>query len=200
MRRRIIIIGIIAALALSAVMAGVAYQRWRESPRYALQQMVWSIKTKNMDNVFKYLNLKEIFNNLLEASLKEEKAGDDKNKGRDDFDRFSRQLGRSFARQLAPKLFDSFEKQIREGIAAYLQDLDNGQIMALTAAVTTARIEVQGEDAAVTIQDPRNKKTVRFLMRRHPASRTWQVVSLNYDDFKHLLKRKFWVPRPKDNV
>jgi hypothetical protein len=191
MRKKIIFISVVAALALAAVMAGVIYQRWRESPRYALQQMVLAIKAKNMDNIFKFLNLKDIFNNLLEASLKEEVGGDDKNKGRDDFERFSRQLGRSFARKLAPKLFDNFEKQIREFIVSYLLDLDNSQILALTAAVTTAQIEVQGEKALVTIQAPRTQKPVRFTMRRLPEGRVWQVVSLNYDDVKHLLKKEF---------
>jgi hypothetical protein len=191
MRKKIIFISVVAALALAAVMAGVIYQRWRESPRYALQQMVLAIKAKNMDNIFKFLNLKDIFSNLLEASLKEEVGGDDKNKGRDDFERFSRQLGRSFARKLAPKLFDNFEKQIREFIVSYLLDLDNSQILALTAAVTTAQIEVQGEKALVTIQAPRTQKPVRFTMRRLPEGRVWQVVSLNYDDVKHLLKKEF---------
>lgn len=194
MRKKLIFMIIVAALAAGAIAAGVVYQRWKDSPRYALQNMVLAIKTKEMDNVFKYLDLKEIFNNLLESSTGEVKGEE---KGGDDWDRFSRQLGRKFAKKLFPKLFDNFEKQIRELISSYLQDLDNTQILALTAAVTTAKIEVQGEEALVTIRDPKNGKPLRFRMRRKGGDRVWQVVSFHYDDFKHLMKKEFLGSLPK---
>ena len=198
MRKPVNLVVIVAALVAVAIAGSVLYQRWHDSPRYALQQMVLAIKARDMDKVFKYVDLKEIFNNFLESSTEGLKSDD---KGGDEWNQFSRQLGRKFARKLLPKLFDNFEKQIRQAIENYLQNLHNTQILALTAAVTTAGIEVQGEEAQVTLQDPKTKKPLRFSMRRSPETGAWRVVSINYDDFKQFLKKEFLGLSPqKDNV
>jgi len=198
MRKPVIFIVIVAALAISAIVAGVIYQRWHDSPRYALQQMVLSLKERDLETFFKYMDLKEIFNNFLEDSTRESNSGD---QGGDEWTRFSRQLGRQFARHIFPKLYDNFEKQIRGLIKSYLQDLSNTQILALTAAVTTARIEVQGDEAQVTVHDPKTKAPLRFRMRRPPGGGDWRIVALNYDDFKPFLKKEFLgITHKKDNV
>lgn len=198
MRKRVIFVVVVAALAAGAVLAGFLYQRWQDSPRYALQQMVLAIKARDMDKVFKYVDIKEIFNNFLEASTAETEAED---QGGDEWTRFGRQLGRKFARKLLPKLFDNFEQQIRQAIETYLKDLNNTQLLALTAAVTTAGIKVEGDQAQVTLQDPKTKKPLRLQMRRCAETGDWQVVALNYNDFKQLLKREFMEFSPdKDNV
>jgi len=198
MRKPVNFIVIVAALVAAAIAGTLLYQSWHDSPRYALQEMVLAIKARDMDKVFNYLDLKEIFNNFLESSTEGLKSDD---KGGDEWSQFSRQMGRKFARKLLPKLFDNFEKQIRQAIEAYLQNLHNTQIMALTAAVTTAGIEVQGGEAQVTIKDPKTKKPLRFRMRRSPGTGAWRVVSVNYYDFKELLKKEFLGISPqKDNV
>ena len=100
-----------------------------------------------------------------------------------------------------PKLFNNFEPQIRQAIGTYLKDLTNTQLLALTAAVTTADIKVQGDEALVTIPDPKHNRTFRFTMRRSATDGVWQVVALNYNDFKQLLKKEFLGFSPhKDNV
>lgn len=198
MRKPVIFIVVVAALVAVAIAGSLFYQRWQDSPRYALQQMVLAIKARDMDKVFKYMDLKEIFNNFLESSTEGLKLDD---QGGDEWSRFSRQLGRKFARKLLPQLFDNFEKQIRQAMESYLQNLHNTQILALTAAVTTAGIKVQGEEAQVTIQDPKTKKPLRFRMRRSRGTGDWRVVSINYDDFKQLLKKEFLGISPQeDNV
>ncbi len=188
MRRRTLIIVLIAVV-VGAVLAGGAYWRWTDSPRYALQHMALALKTKNMPEVFKYVDLKAILNNLLEASSQERqepKGGKD-----DEWDRMSRQMGSKFARMFLPQLYDRFEKEIKGVIERYLQNLDNTQILAIAAAATTAQIEVQGEEAQVTLVDPKSKKPFRFQMQRQPKTGTWQVVSINYPDLKYFTKRKF---------
>ena len=50
----------------------------------------------------------------------------------------------------------------------YLQNLDNTQILAIAAAATMAQIEMQGEEAKVTLIDPKSKKPFHFQMRRQP--------------------------------
>jgi hypothetical protein len=99
-------------------------------------------------------------------------------------------MGRRFARQIFPKIYDNFEKQIKAAIEAHLKDLTTTQILAMSAAVATAQIEVQGEEALVTVYDPKNKRPLRFQMRRSPDNGVWRVVSLNYNDFKYLLKKE----------
>lgn len=199
MRKPIIFIVIVAVLAAGAILGGVLYQKWRDSPRFALQQMVLALKAKDMERLFKYLDLKEIFKNAVDSSTAEMNNSEDK-PGGDEWTRFSRQLGRKFARQIFPKLYDNFEKQIQQAIQAYLRDLTNTQILALTAAVATAKIEVQGEEAQVTVYDPKNKRPMRFNMRRFEGG-VWRVVLLNYNDFKYLLKKEIFGKSPlKDNV
>jgi hypothetical protein len=198
MRKPFIFIIIVIALAAGAILAGVLYQRWHDSPRYALQQMALSLKERNLDTFFRHVDLKEVFNNFLEDSTRETPRND---RGADDWTRFSRHLGRQFARHIFPKLYDNFEKQIRSLIKSYLHDLTNTQILALTAAVTTAKIEVQGDEALVTIHDPKTKAPLRFRMRRAPGGGDWRIISLTYEDFKPFLKKEFLGISPQeDNV
>lgn len=190
MRKPVIFAIIIAVLAGGAILGGYLYQQYKNSPRYALQQMVLALKAKDMDKLFNYLDIKEIFQKLVEDSTKG--SNNPQDQPTDDWTRFSRQLGRKFARQIFPRLYDNFETQIKQAIAAYLKDLSNTEVLALTAAVATAKIEVQGEEAQVSVFDPKSQRPMRFSMRRSPEHGGWQVVSLNYNDFKHLLKREFF--------
>ena len=155
MARKLLSIGL-AVLILSTAIAGALYWRWYTSPRYSLHQMVLALKTGNLDNFFKYLDIKEIFNNLAAASSKDlETPGAE---GTDEWTRFGQQMGRKFARHFLPKLFEAFEQQIRKLTETYLRNLNNSQILALAAAVSVARIEVQGDEAQVTMVDPKTKR------------------------------------------
>jgi hypothetical protein len=189
MRKPVIFTIVVAVLAAGAVLGGFLYQNYRNSPRFALQEMVLALKTKNMDKFFKHLDLKEIFQNMVDSSTAETNEPEDKST--DDWTRFSRKLGRKFARRIFPKIYDNFEKQIQQAVEAYLEDLTNTQILALTAAVTTAKIKVQREEAQVTFFDPKSKRPLRFRMRRSPENGNWRVVALDYNDFKYLLKKEF---------
>jgi hypothetical protein len=190
MPRRLIFI-LLATLILATAVAGGLYWRWYNSPRYGLQQMVLALKTKDMDDFFNYLDLKEIFVNSLEDLDQDLRSQENRGEGADDWTRLSRQMGRKFARQLLPKLFESFEKQIRGGIEAYLLDLDNSQLLALATAVTLAKIEVQGDEAQVTIKDPKTGDFLRFKMRRQTEDLLWRIFSVNYQDLKKIIKKEF---------
>ncbi len=188
---RRLIFTLLATLILATAVAGGLYWRWYNSPRYALQQMVLSLKTKDMDDFFNYLDLKETFVNSLEDLDQDLRSQENQGEGADDWTRLSRQFGRKFARQLLPKLFESFEKQIRGGIEAYLLDLDNSQLLALATAVTLAKIEVQGDEAQVTIKDPKTGDFLRFKMRRQTEDLLWRIFSVNYQDLKKIIKKEF---------
>jgi len=188
MRRRNLII-VVTALILGAMMAGVAYWRWVDSPRYALQRLALGLQSKNMAEVFKYLDIKSILNNFLEESsreLAEPKGGKD-----DELNRLGRRMGSKVARMFLPALFNNFEKEIKAALEKYLVNLDNTQILAIVAAATTAQIEVKEEQARVTLMDPKSKIPFRLQMQRQPESRTWQIVSINYQDLNELTKREF---------
>ena len=106
MRRRTWIIAV-AIVVLGAALAGGAYWRWTNSPRYALQRWPWPCKTRNMHKFFKYVNLKDILNNFVEASGQEPE-----NPGRPTADDWTRLPANGAANSpdvFLPKLFDSFE-------------------------------------------------------------------------------------------
>jgi hypothetical protein len=188
MRRKTLIIAA-ALLVLGGALGGGLYWRWVNSPRYALQQAALALQARNMDKFFIYVNLKEIFNSFVEASSKDLETPADQ--PADDWTRFSRRLGRKFAHLFLPKLFESFETQIRGAMEHYLLNLDTSQILGIAAAVTVAQIDTQGDEARVTLTDPKSKETLRFEMRRQPQQGLWQIVSVNYEDLKRFCKREF---------
>jgi hypothetical protein len=188
MRRKTWIIAV-AILVLGGALGGGLYWRWANSPRYALQQAALALQARNMDNFFNYLNLKDIFNNFIEASSKDLEAPEDPKA--DEWTRYSRRMGRKFAHLFLPKLFQSFETQIRAAVEHYLLNLDNSQILGVAAAVTVAQIDTQGDEAQVTLTDPKTKETLHFQMRRQPNQGVWQIVSVNYEDLKRFCKREF---------
>jgi hypothetical protein len=188
MRRKTLIIAM-AVVVLGAGLAGGLYWRWANSPRYALQQAALALKARDMPKFFSYLNLKEIFSNLLEASSKDLKVPEDQKA--DDWTRFSRRMGRKLANLFLPKFFETFQPQIRTVLEHFLLNLDNSQILGIAAAVTVAQIDTRGDEAAVTLTDPKTKEVLRFQMRRQPNHGNWQIVSVNYEDLKRFYKREF---------
>jgi hypothetical protein len=188
MRRKTWIIAV-AIVVLAGALAGGLYWNWVNSPRYALQQAALALQSRDMDKFFNYINLKEILNKFAEVSSQDLQTPEDQQA--DELTKFSRQLGRKFAHLFLPKLFKSFEAQIRGVVEHYLLHLDNSQILVIAAAATVARIDSQGDEALVTLTDPKTKDTLRFQMRRQPNHGNWQIVSVNYDDLKRFYKREF---------
>jgi hypothetical protein len=187
---RKLLIAILAILILGGALAGGLFWHWYQSPRYALQQMALALKTRDMDNFFKYIDLKEILNNSLEDLSRDLGSKDKPDQGADEWTRLTRQFGRKFARQLLPKLFDTFEPQIKWVIESYLRNLTNTQILAVAAAVTVARIEVKGDVAQVTLRHPKGGDSLHFQMQRQPQG-VWRIVSVNYQDLKKFIQRDF---------
>jgi hypothetical protein len=191
MRRRTWLI-LLTVMVLGGAVAAGLYWHWASSPRYALQRMALALKTRNMEQFFNYVDLKAIFNDFVDSASQDlDNQKDKKDQKEDELSRLSRQMGGKFARIFLPKLFASFEKDIRAMMEKYLQDLDNKQILAVAAAATTAQIEVQGEEARVTLVDPKSHEPFHFMMMRQPETGTWQIVSVNYQDLKKFSKRGF---------
>ena len=188
MQRKTWIIAV-TIVVLAGALAGGLYWRWANSPRYALQQAALALQARDMDKFFNYVNLKEILGNFVEACGKDMENPADQ--PADDWSKLCRQMGSKFAHVLLPKLFTAFESQIRGVVERYLLHLNNTQILAIAAAATVAQIDTQGDEAGVTLTDPKTKDTFRFHMRRQPNHGIWQIVSVNYADLKRFSKREF---------
>jgi len=173
---------------LAAVITGGFYWRWVNSPRYALQQMVLAIQTRNMNKFFKYLDLQEIVGNMVDASS--EDLAPPEAPDMDDWDRLSRRLGKKVAKFVLPKLLEKFDKQVRSAVEQYLLNLSNTQVLALAAAATTAEISTRGEMAEVKLVDPKTGEPFRFMLGRDPGTKEWRIISIRYQDLKKLLKRE----------
>ena len=184
MRRRTLLIYLIAGI-LIAGLGGSLFRSWIASPRYALERMALALKTRDMPRFFKYLNIKAIANNLAESAI----PNSDEAKGGTE-DPWNRK-GRQLARMVLSNLSDALEKQCRQVMEKYLLNLDNTRLLEIAAAVTTARIQVQGGDARVTLMDHKSQEPFHFRMQRQPESGTWQIVAVDYQDLKKLLKREF---------
>ncbi len=191
MRRKVLLI-VLAVVLLGGTLGGSLYWYWVDSPRYALQQMALALKTRNMDNFFKYLDLKGILNNFLDASCADSEQSADRKP--DEWTQLSRNMGRKLSRVLLPKLFEAFAVQIRTVLEKYLLNLDNSQILGVAAAATTAKIERQGEAAQVTLVDPKTNDLLRFQMRRETEKGSWRIISVNYQDIKNFYKRRLQEP------
>ena len=179
----------VAIVVLGGAVAGGLYWRWANSPRYALQQAALALQARDMDKFFNYIDLKAILSNLVETCGKDMATSADQSA--DEWDKLCRQLGRRFANVLLPKLFEAFQAQIRLVVERYLVNLDYSKILVIAAATTVAQIDSQGDDAVVTLTDPKTRDTFQFHMRRQPNQGTWQIVSVNYDDLKRFSKREF---------
>ncbi|MFP3866567.1 MAG: DUF2939 domain-containing protein [Desulfobacteraceae bacterium] len=185
---------ILAVLAFSgAIILGYLWF-WQGTPRHALYQMVRAVQNQDIDNFFKFVDLQAIFNNFVNDASQELEFPKNNQKNEappDEFSRWSRKLGKRFARYLLPKLFNTFETQIKNQIERYLLSLSTNERIGLTALVTHAQIEQQGYQAEVTLRDPETNKPLRFRMQQNPETREWRVVEVNYEDFKELLKKEF---------
>ncbi|MEJ2672192.1 MAG: hypothetical protein P8168_08335 [Deltaproteobacteria bacterium] len=187
MRRKTWII-VLAIAILAAGLGGGFYWHWYNSPRYALQQAVLALETRNMDKFFNYVDLKEIVINFSNASSKDLESQSEHQV--DNWTRYSRRLAGKFTQLFLPKLIESFQPQVRKVLEHHLLNLNHTQILGIAAAVTVAQIDTQGSEAKVTLTDPQSQETLRFKMRRQPESGVWQIVSVNYADLKRFYKRE----------
>jgi hypothetical protein len=188
MAKRLIYI-LVTVATLAGLVVGGLYWRWHNSPRYSLHHMVLALQINNIDKFTSYIDLKAIFENLVQHSSQE--LIESQKPDEDEWTRLGRRLGKKLAQQVLPKVFDNFETQIRSLLKQYLLTLDNTQVLAIAAAVSLAEVQVQGNMAQVTVKDPRGSIAgqLRFQMRRNQDNR-WVVSEVNYQDLKKILKHE----------
>lgn len=193
MRRKILPL-LIIGLTISGAIIGGYFWYWQGTPRHALYQMVRAIQNRDIQKFFNYIDLQAIFNNLIQdASQDLSYPGTNEPGGEspeDEWTRWSRRIGKKFARFLLPKLFSTFETQIKAQIEKYLRNLNTRKTLGLTAIVAQARIQQQGQQAQITLLDPQTNKPLRFRMQRDPETGNWRIVEVNYLDLKEFIKKE----------
>jgi hypothetical protein len=187
MRRKPLIL-VLAALLMGILVAGFFYYRYRSSPRYALHQMANALIQHNYERFYARLDLKSVFSQLVEETSKD-LAPSGKPEG-DYLSQLGWSMGRKFAKQLLPRLFSSFEKDIRTILNKYLATLTTQDLLALEAAVALADINQQGDEARVSLHFPKDERRLRLTMSRAFPDGSWRVVSVSYEDLKKIVKKE----------
>jgi hypothetical protein len=185
-----------------ALVAGLAlgtyyyFFYWRETPRFALWQMVRAIQANDTQTLFQYVDLQSIADNLAEKSSGDVDSwllqkGFGASPAEDDVSRLARSLTKKFARFITPKVIAALEPQIKAGVEKYLQELNTLEKAGLSALPAKAEIHQEDGVAAVTLTDPGSGKKFHFRMARPAEGDKWRIVEINYPDLRSIIERKF---------
>jgi hypothetical protein len=187
--RRSPLIFLAAALLLGIVVAGVFYYLHRNSPRFALHEMVSALMHRNYNKFYSFLDMKSILSSLTEDSGRDLIPPELMPKG-NFLGELGLKMGSKFAQQLVPQIYGTFEKEAHTLINKYLDTLTIQDLLALEGAVALARISQSGDEAQVTLRFPQAEANLHLTMGRTPQNRTWRVISVSYGDLKELVKKK----------
>ena len=189
------LLAVIAVVLLLGLGIGgyLGYQTyWRQTPRYALWQMVQALQANDTQTFLQFIDLPAVVDGLVEQS-----AGDLDTwlpKGLDlpddQLTRLGRNLTKKFARFLAPKLVVALEPQIKAALEKYLAELNTAERAALTAIPAQAQIRQEEGTAWVTLPIPNGGQSLRFRMVRPEDGKRWRIVEINYQDLRTLLGRQ----------
>jgi hypothetical protein len=186
--RRSPLIFIGAALLLGVAVAGVFYVLYRNSPRFALHQMVTALMQRNYDDFYARLDMKGIAGSLMQESGKDlippEVVPRNNLLGQ-----LGVKMGSRLAQQLLPQLLGPFDKEIRKVVNQYLDTLTTQDLLAVEGAVALASIQQSGDAAQVTLRFPKEEGSLHLTMARSPQDGIWRVDSVSYEDLKELLKK-----------
>jgi hypothetical protein len=187
MRRLLIFLA--AALLLGVVVAGGFYYLYRNSPRFALHQMAVALTQRNYDKFYSFVDMKSILGSLTQDTGKDLIPPDIVPKG-NFLGELGLKMGSRVAQQLVPQIYGAFEKEIHRVINQFLDTLTTQDLLALEGAVALAEIHQTGDEAQVILRFPKADGSLHLTMSRNPQDRTWQVVYVNYEDLKELVKKK----------
>jgi hypothetical protein len=187
--RRSPLIFLATALFLGIAVAGVFFYLHRNSPRYALHQMVTSLIQRNYNKFYSFLDMKSILGSLMENTGKDLIPPEFVPKG-NFLGELGLKMGSKFAQQLVPQIYGTFEKEAHKIINQYLDTLTTQDLLALEGAVALAQINQSGNEAQITLRFPKIEASLHLTMGRTPQDRTWRVISVSYEDLKELVKKK----------
>lgn len=188
--RRSPLVFVIAALLLGIAVAGGFYYHYRQSPRFALHQMVNALMHRNYKEFYAYLDLNSILSHLMQETGKD-LIPPEIPKG-DYLSQFGWKMGQKFAKNLLPRILQTVENNLHSLVNKYLDTLTTQDLLALEAAVAVAEITPKGDEAQVTLKFPKKNGQLRLTMSRNNPKGSWQVVSVSYEDLKDLLKKEIF--------
>jgi hypothetical protein len=188
--RRSPLIFVIAALLLGIAVAGGFYYHYRQSPRFALHQMVNALMQRNYKEFYTYLDVHSIFGQLMQETGKDLLPSEIP--PGDYLSQFGWKMGKKFAKNLLPRLLQTVENNLHSLVNKYLDTLTTQDLLAVEAAVALADISSTGDEAQVTLKFPKKNGQLHLTMSRDNPKGSWQVVSVNYQDLKDLLKKEIF--------
>ncbi len=186
--RRSPLVFVIVALLLGIAVAGGFYYHYRTSPRFALHQMASALIQRDYKEFYTYLDLNSILSHLMKETGKD--LIPPQIPEGDYLGQLGWKMGRKFAQNLLPRLLESFENNLQSLVNKYLDTLTTEDLLALEGAVALAEIDRHGDVAQATLKFPQGGQ-LRLTMSRVPNG-TWQVVSVNYEDLKRLVKTELF--------
>jgi hypothetical protein len=189
--RRSPLIFLATALLLGIVVAGAFYYLHRNSPRFALHQMVTALIQRDYNKFYSYLDMKSILSSLLEDSGGDLIPSELVPKG-NFLGELGIKIGSKFAQQLVPQIYGTFEKEAHSVINKYLDTLTTQDLLALEGAVALAQINQSGNEAQVTLRFPKVEASLHLTMGRTPENPTWRVIAVSYEDLKELVKKNLF--------
>jgi hypothetical protein len=189
--RRSPLIFLAAALLLGIVVAGVFFYLYRNSPRFALHQMVTTLMQRNYNKFYSFLDMKSILGSLMQDTGKDLIPPELIPKG-NFLGELGLKMGSKVAQQLVPQIYGTFEKEAQKVINQYLDTLTTQDLLALEGAVALAQINQNGDEAQVTLRFPKDEASLHLTMGRTPQDRTWRIISVSYEDLKELVKKKIF--------
>lgn len=180
------------ALLLGIAVAGAFYYSYRRSPRFALQQMATALIQRNYDKFYSYVDMGSIVGSLAQETGKELIPQEILPKG-SFLGELGVKMGGKFLQELAPQVFETFQKDVFQKIInKYLDTLTTQDLLALQAAVTLAEIDQQKDIAQVTLRFPQEEGSLHLTMTRDSKTGRWRITSVSYEDIKRLLKKSLW--------
>jgi hypothetical protein len=188
--RRSPLIFLAAALLLGIAVAGTFYYFYRNSPRYALQQMANALMQRDYDKFYAYLDMKSILGSLMQDTGRDLIPPEVIPKG-NFLGELGIRMGGKFLQQLSPQIFETLEKEVFHKLTRkYFDTLSNQDLAALKLALAMGEVNQEGDLAQVILRFPKSEETLRLTMSRSPQDKTWRVTSVSYEDLKELVKKK----------
>lgn len=164
-----IIIGVI----ILVLIIGGAFYYIKGTPKYSLYQIKKSVQNHDSITFNKYVDVDRITSGLMDTAVQsfdEEMKKEDNPFG---------ELGNGILQAMMPALKDELKSNINKSIEEISEGKDNKYVKTKVKEVIK-----EGKSAKITLENSDNE-IIRLDMIQTPK-RYWQVVGINFDDFKKI--------------
>ena len=171
----LIVLLIVLGVILVAVVGAFMYAK--STPQYSLYKMDQAVKSKDYETFSKYFNVDAVIDDLLDKALEASKQEIAKTypSGSQESE-----VAQKYAKDLLDKLAPQMKKQAKEEIkkqvesGKFIEDYSQPNII---NAFTNTKVKMEGNDAVVTVTDPKTKNSVSFRMRKKASY--WEIYKID---------------------